>query len=214
VAAEVPDGILVDIGSTTTDVIPIVGGAVCAVGRTDPERLSSGELVYTGALRTPVEALVSRVPLGRGSARVAAEGFALVGDVHLWLGRLDPADYTAPTPDGRPATREFARERLARVVCADREMLDDDAIGAIARAVADAQIRAVADGIAEVRARHPAIELAVTTGLGDYIAVEAAERAGLRVLRLADRLGAEAARTAPAAAVALLLARERAEVHA
>lgn len=213
VAAEVGNCILIDIGSTTTDIIPIVDGVVCAVGRTDPDRLASGELVYTGALRTPVEAVVSRVPLGRDSVRVAAEGFANVGDVHLWLGRLRQADYTAATPDGRPATREFARERLARVVCADREMLKDDAIDAIAWAVAEAQVRDVAEGIAEVRARHPAVSLAVTTGVGDFIAEEAAHRAGLGVLRLAERLGADAARTAPAAAVALLLARERGAVH-
>src|SRR5687767_7489408 len=34
-----PDALLIDIGTTTTDVIPIVGGAVAAAGRTDPERL-------------------------------------------------------------------------------------------------------------------------------------------------------------------------------
>jgi probable H4MPT-linked C1 transfer pathway protein len=214
VAAEVPEAILIDMGTTTTDVIPIAGGVVCAVGRTDPDRLASGELVYTGALRTPVEAIVSRVPFGGGSARVAAEGFALIGDVHLWLGRLDPADYTVSSPDGRPATREFARERLARIVCADREMLDDAAIDTIARSVAEAQVQSVADGIADVRARHPAIEIAVTAGLGEQIAAEAARRAGLRVLRLADRLGTEAARAAPAAAVALLLAHERSEAPA
>ncbi len=208
VASDWPDAILIDTGTTTTDIIPIAGGIVRAVGRTDPERLASGELVYTGALRTPVEALISRVPLGAGTARVAAEGFALVGDVHLWLGRLTTADYSIATPDGRPATREFARERLARVVCADREMLDDSAIDAIARAVADAQVRSVVEGVEEVRARHPKLALAATTGLGDYIATEAARRVGLRVMPLADRLGAEAARTAPAAAVALLLARK------
>ncbi len=53
VADEVPDAILIDMGSTTTDIIPIVGGVVRAIGLTDPDRLASGELVYTGALRTP-----------------------------------------------------------------------------------------------------------------------------------------------------------------
>jgi probable H4MPT-linked C1 transfer pathway protein len=58
-----PDAILIDIGTTSTDIIPIVGGLVVALGRTDPERLTSGELVYIGALRTPVEAMASHVPL-------------------------------------------------------------------------------------------------------------------------------------------------------
>jgi probable H4MPT-linked C1 transfer pathway protein len=205
----VPDGILVDIGTTSTDIIPLEGGRVAARGRTDPARLLSRELVYTGAVRTPAEALLREVPLWGGRAAVSAEGFATIGDAHVWLGRLAPSDYTAPTADGRPATRELAGERLARVVCGDREMLDDAAIDAIARALTEAQVELVADGIRRVRADFPAATTAVVTGLGDFIAAEAARRAGLEVVALAERLGA-AARTAPAAAVAWLLADEQA----
>ena len=134
VARRISSCILVDVGSTTTDLIPIVEGEVRAEGKTDPDRLRSGELVYTGSIRTPVEAVATRVPLGSGSAGVSAEGFALMGDVHVWLGRLSPEDFTSPTPDGRPATREYAGERLARVVCGDREVLDEQAITGIAMA--------------------------------------------------------------------------------
>ncbi|HVE77889.1 MAG TPA: hydantoinase/oxoprolinase family protein [Gemmatimonadaceae bacterium] len=210
VAREVHDALLVDVGTTTADLIPIVGARVAALGRTDPERLLHGELVYTGAVRTPVEAIVTRVPLGDGEAGVSAEGFALAGDVHVWLGALAPDDYTAPTPDGRPATRAYAGERLARVVCADREMLDDAGIDRIAHAVAEAQAARVADAAARVRGHHPSIRSAVVTGLGDFVAARAATCAGLEVVRLGEWLGAEAARVAPAAAVALLAAEVRA----
>jgi probable H4MPT-linked C1 transfer pathway protein len=209
VAGALPDCVLVDVGTTTADVIPIVGGEVRALGRTDPERLTTGELVYTGAVRTPIEALVAKVPLRGAMAGVAAEGFALMGDVYLWLGRMPAEEYSAPTPDGRPASREFARERLARVVCGDGEMLDDADIDAIACAAAEAQLGAIASGIADVRARHPSIRTAVTAGVGDFIAADAAVRSGLSVVSLAERLGRAAARTAPAAAVALLLEQER-----
>jgi (4-(4-[2-(gamma-L-glutamylamino)ethyl]phenoxymethyl)furan-2-yl)methanamine synthase len=205
VARFVPDGILVDIGTTSTDIIPIVNGEVAAVGRTDTARLASGELIYTGALRTPCEAIAGEVTLNGASCAVSADGFALVGDVHLWRGRLAAEDYTVRAPDGRPATREFAGERLARMVCGDRETLTDDDVTEIAASLADAQCRRVADAIARVRARHPHLQLAVVTGLGDFIAADASRRAGLGVVHLADRLGS-AARTAPAAAVAWLLA--------
>jgi uncharacterized hydantoinase/oxoprolinase family protein len=56
-----------------------------------------------------------------------------------------------------------------------------------------------------VLARHPRLDTAVVTGLGDFVAAEAARRMGLGLIPLADRLGG-AARTAPAAAVAWLLA--------
>ncbi|HUR93831.1 MAG TPA: hydantoinase/oxoprolinase family protein [Gemmatimonadales bacterium] len=211
VARAVSDAILIDIGTTSTDIIPLERGRVAARGRTDPHRLSTGELLYTGAVRTPIEALVREVPLWDGTARVSAEGFATIGDALVWLGRLDPADYTAATSDGRPPHREFAGERLARVVCGDREMLDDRAIDRIAEAVSEAQVRLVTAGVRQVRAAFPGATTAVVTGLGDFIASEAAARAGLTVIPLAERLGA-AARTAPAAAVAWLLGDDLARV--
>src|SRR5439155_1468901 len=104
VARHVTDALLVDIGTTTTDVVPIQGGRVVARGRTDPERLLAGELVYTGSVRTNVAAIVARVPLWGGECPVAAEYFAVSGDAHLRLGDLDPAAYTVSTPDGGAPT--------------------------------------------------------------------------------------------------------------
>jgi probable H4MPT-linked C1 transfer pathway protein len=205
VANSVPDCLLLDIGTTTTDLIPIVDGRVAARGRTDPERLISGELVYTGALRTPVEAIVDRVPLWAGSAGVSAEGFALAGDVYLWLGRIEERQYTCRTPDGRPATRAFAGERLARVVCGDRDLLDEAAIQEVAAAVALAQQQLVSRAIQNILCRFPWLRAAAVTGLGEFIAAEAARAAGLTVIRLADHIPG-LAQAAAATAVACLLA--------
>jgi hypothetical protein len=207
VAAAVGTAVIVDIGTTTTDVIPVVDGEIRAEGWTDPDRLRSSELLYLGSVRTPVEAITTVVPLGAGEAGVSAEAFALAADVYVWRGTLHASAYTAPTPDGRATTREAAGERLARVVCADREILDDAAIDRIADAVAARQCQRTADAITRVCARHPAIQTAVVMGIGDFIAADAAERAGLRVHRLSDDWGAAASRVAPAAAVALLRAR-------
>jgi (4-(4-[2-(gamma-L-glutamylamino)ethyl]phenoxymethyl)furan-2-yl)methanamine synthase len=204
VARQVPTCILIDIGTTTADLIPIVEGRLRAKGRTDPERLLAGELVYTGALRTPVEAVGRQVPLWHGSAGLAAEGFALMGDVYLWLGRLRPKDYSSPTPDGRAATREFAGERLARVVCGDRDLLDEEAIRHIALALAGAQRDLIVQALLRLRSRHPEITTAVTAGLGEFIGADAADSAGLKAVSLAGKVGAGAV-TAPALAVACLL---------
>jgi probable H4MPT-linked C1 transfer pathway protein len=204
--------LLIDVGTTTTDVIPIVDGQVVAVGWTDPERLASGELVYTGAVRTPVEAIVSEVPYGAGAAGVSAEGFALSGDVHVWRGELDPLAYTVSTPDGRPATPEFCGERLARVICADSQLIDRTAISRIADAIADAQTARVASAIRRILTRHRSLRTAVVTGLGAFIGAAAARSAWLDVVHLASELGTDGAHSAPAAAVALLLDAET--VHA
>ncbi|HYF39468.1 MAG TPA: hydantoinase/oxoprolinase family protein [Gemmatimonadales bacterium] len=204
VATLVPTCVLIDIGTTTTDLIPILNGEVSAQGRTDLERLGCGELVYTGALRTPVESVAYGVTLRGRATGLAAEAFALMGDVYLWQGLLQSCDYTCPTPDRRPATKSYAGERLARAVCADREMLNEADIDQIAAALGVAQVQRITHALEHIRWRHPEIETAVITGLGAFVGVAAAGAAGLRSELLSERAGGDPQVT-PAAAVARLL---------
>ena len=208
VARTFPDALFIDVGSTTSDVIPIVAGRVIAQGRSDTGRLRSGELVFTGALRTPICALVRSVPFRGRRCRVAAEHFAIAADVHLWLGRIHADDYTCETPDNRGRSRQEAGARLARMICADLEMLSADDVTAIAEHVARAQLRQIAGGLRQVMRRLgprcPA--LAVLAGQGAFLARAAAAELGLAIHDLAADLGPASARAAPAAAVAFLLA--------
>jgi probable H4MPT-linked C1 transfer pathway protein len=210
VARTFPDTLFLDVGSTTTDVIPIVGGRVVARGRTDPGRLRTGELVYTGALRTPVCAIVRRVPLRGGRCRVAAEHFAVAADVHRWLGNIEESEYTCETADGRGKSRLEAGARLARMVCADVEMLSTGDITAIAEHVARVQLKQIAGGIRQVMRRLGTTgpRRVVLAGCGTFLAREAAESLGLATRDVAECLGSSAARVAPAAAVAYLLAED------
>lgn len=209
VAAWLPAAVLMDVGSTTTDIVPVAGGRLLARGRDDTARLAAGELVYTGALRTPVAAVASTLPVRGVPTRTAPEHFALVADAHLLLGDLRPEDYTCPTADGRPATAEFAAERLARAVCAEAAALGADGVRTLATAVAERQVGTIAEGLlqvisAEPRALHWPV---VTTGVGAWLARRAAERVGLAVRDLAELAGAEGSAIAPAAALAWLLRR-------
>ena len=81
VARRHADGLLVDAGTTTTDLIPIKAGKVAARGATDAERLTEGELLYTGVVRTPVMAVAHSAPFKRRVQRIAAERFATMADV-------------------------------------------------------------------------------------------------------------------------------------
>jgi (4-(4-[2-(gamma-L-glutamylamino)ethyl]phenoxymethyl)furan-2-yl)methanamine synthase len=207
VARTEPSCILMDVGSTTTDLIPILGGRVTAQGLTDPARLATGELVFTGALRTPVCAITRSLPHRGRRCRVAAEWFAIAADAHRWLGSLDEADYACETPDGRGRSRRESGARLARMIAADLELLDDADVTAIASAVASAQVRDIASGLQQVLRRFGgrAPRLALLAGQGAFLARAAAERVGLVARTIA--FPAQAARAAPAAAVALLLAK-------
>src|SRR5262249_199858 len=207
VARATPDALLIDVGSTTADIIPIVGGRVAAQGVTDTARLRFGELVYTGCLRTPVSAIVRSVPLNDGRCRVASDLVAVAADVSLWLGPIAEAEYTCDTPDGRSRSAADAGARLARMVCADRELLTAADVTAIADHVARTQTRQIAHAIRQVMRRlgsgRPSI--AVVAGSGAFLARAAAETTGLATRDLTDQLGSDVPRAAPAAAVAWLL---------
>ena len=214
-AREHRDALFLDIGSTTTDIIPIVAGRVTVVGGTDPDRLCSGELVYTGCLRTPVSAVVRTLPLGGGRCRIAAEHFAVTADVYRWLGRIAEEEYTCDTPDGRGRSRGEAGTRLARMVCADSETLSEADVTAIANHVSRVQTRQVAHGIRQVMRRlgPDGPRVALVAGSGAFIARAAAASVGLGVCDPVGGLAGDASRVAPAAAVAYLLAEQLSEAE-
>ncbi len=219
-----PEAILVDVGSTTTDIIPIVAGRPAPRGRTDTERLMSGELIYTGLLRTPPASLAATVPLPGGECGVAPEHFALMADVYRVLGRIGVEEYTVPTADGRGKDVDACRARLARLVCADAAELGPAAVGAIAARLETNQIDRIAAGLRQVlAARHSSLRsavdrlaggrpLVVTAGAGGFLAGAAAARVGLPAMPLSSLLpgvgGDRWDAAAPSAAIALLLADE------
>jgi hypothetical protein len=176
-----PDCLLADVGSTTTDLIPIIGGKLAAQGRRDIERLACGELIYTGALRTPVPAIVSHVPLRGTLCRISAEHYAIAADVHLVLGQLTPGQYTCSTADGRGKTREEALARLARVACEDRKGLTPKEVEAMAAYVAEKQLQQITDGMFQVLSRiDGGFDLPVVpVGIGAFLAVACAGRLNL-----------------------------------
>ena len=64
IATRLPQALLADVGSTTSDLIVIDGG-VATTSRSDADRLISGELVYAGVVRTPLMALAPAVDFKR-----------------------------------------------------------------------------------------------------------------------------------------------------
>ncbi len=204
--------VIIDVGSTSTSIIPVVEGRISAAGKTDLEKLMNGELVYTGSLRTNIAAIVNSVPLRGGLARVASELFAQSGDVHLVLNNITAKEYTAETADGRGKTRNEAMARLARAVCADIEMLTEQEIVQIARYVHNRQIEQVVEGLSQVYSRIKSLKNAkipaVITGIGrDFIARNAAQRIGIdEIIDLGKLVPNDAVTASPAVGVALMAA--------
>ena len=120
-ARELRECILIDIGSTTTDMIVIKDGSVANRGYTDQERMIEDELLYTGLTRTPVMAVVSRVPIAGRWQSVAAELFATMADVYRITGELDEGHDLMPAADGGGKQVLDSRRRLARMIGCDLE---------------------------------------------------------------------------------------------
>lgn len=170
-------GILIDIGSTTSDIIPLSDGLPVARGRSDTERLQTGELVYAGVSRTPIAALANTLPHRGVPTGLAAELFASTIDIYLTLGDVsaDPSDRS--TADGRPRTLEASRDRMARMIGADREGFSEEDARHFAREADAALMDRLHD--AAKRATFGVIgrpKGAVVSGSGEFLARRLAER--------------------------------------
>lgn len=204
------EGLLLDIGSTTTDVVPFRGGQVRAQGKADASRLVTGELVYTGVVRTPVMALAESVPFRGESVPLMAEHFATSADIHRLCGTLPESCDQQPAADGGAKTPEASARRLARMIGRDLEDAAMEEWRSLARPLAARQAQRIADACAGVAAREGIGRDAplACAGAGRFLAPEIAARLGRPIKEFAALAGRPddewAAVCAPAAALALL----------
>jgi probable H4MPT-linked C1 transfer pathway protein len=206
--------ILVDIGSTTTDIIPLIGGQPSPTGLNDTDRLLAGELVYTGVGRTPVCAIVDWLPFRGRQCPVAAEFFATAADAYVILGQLSEREDFTGTADGRPLTRQLSRARLARMICADASTFstsDAELAAAHVRDVQQARLRCAANKVTAKMPSPP--EACVTSGSGEFLATTLARHisSAMPIVSLAEQLGPTASAAGPAHALAVLAAEVEAE---
>jgi probable H4MPT-linked C1 transfer pathway protein len=199
--------LLIDIGSTTTDIVPLFDGRPVPKGRTDPERLRSSELVYTGVRRTPLCAVI-------GGFNSAAELFATMLDVYLLLGLVSENAMDTNTADGRPATKAAAEGRIARMLCADLETSTAEERRKYAENAANLQMGVLGHAINKVARRLPALPHTILfAGEGEFLILATLKGQHqippCRVVSLSRELGAEISRAACAYAVAMLAAEMR-----
>lgn len=201
-------GFVFDIGSTTTDIIPVANGSPVVANQDDLDRLSNRQLYYAGVGRTPVCSMISEVQLSGCSVAIAKELFATMADVFLWLGQLPQVDSSTETADGRPATKHYAGRRLARMVCADLDDLGSTNVDDIAAQAKNALVQQLSFCLKQVVADHPALPLVVRTfGRGAWlvdeimdVSFDRLEREQLNVISFSDdEINNQ---TAPAVAVA------------
>lgn len=204
------DALLVDMGSTTTDIIALEAGSVANEGYTDAERLLTGELVYTGFTRTFLFGVASSAPVRGRLTPLMNEYFASIADAHRILGVLDEADDRHPSADGKEKTVAGSIARLARMVGRDATDLLPGEWRDVAAWFSERQLRTVHDAAFRVAGKLAAEAPIIGAGTGRRQIRRLAQRMERRFVDFADLIPADdavrsaASSAAPATAMALL----------
>jgi hypothetical protein len=192
--------LFVDIGSTTTDVIPVTDRILAS--KTDFERLKRGEMLYFGVLRTPVFYVLREFE----NTPLCPEYFAITADVFRILGDVSEDDYTCETPDGKGKSVEESMVRLARTICCDLDELGVDKAVKLANAAKRAMVDEVARAVEEKFERF-SLEKVIGCGVGEFLIEEACKKADVEFIGLSDVYG-DYSRLFPAYAMLKLVENE------
>lgn len=217
IAQLVPEALVIDVGSTTTDIGLVADAKVHARGHDDRARLACEELLYTGVVRTPLMALASHVPIGGEWTSVMAEHFATTADVYRITGELDGAFDQAATADGRPRSRSHSMQRLARMIGCDAAQAPEEAWERLARWLAAEQRAKIVRACERQLSRGLVSEAAPVVGLGvgRFLAARIAAQLEREYVSFADLAGVarEHARAVDVCGPAFAVARLACEVH-
>jgi len=213
--------LLIDIGSTTVDVVPLTQRTVATSAATDRDRLQLSQLVYTGYERTPVASIVQGFKFEGDYCPVMAERFADSVDAYLALGVIEEDPGNSDTADGRPRTQAASRGRLARMIGEDYETLSAELVDSLAEQVVRAQLEHISraatnsllDGF-DLNQKQPEA-CVMFTGHAKHLEGRVENRlreeqyggaaTKLEFRRLSQEMGEEISRSAPAFAAAELL---------
>ncbi|MGK6311396.1 hydantoinase/oxoprolinase family protein [Neorhizobium sp. DT-125] len=207
------EGLFVDMGSTTTDIIAFGDGKLRNTGYSDAERLLTGELVYTGFTRSALIGIAERVPVRGTMTPLMNEYFANTADLGRILGTLDEADDHYPAADRRAKSLAGSVGRIARMVGRDSADLDEGEWIDIARWFSEHQLRMIYDGafMVAANARLDPTAPVVGAGIGRPQIMQLAKRLerpyvdfGTLIAAASEEARNQAGKAAPAAAVALL----------
>ena len=173
ISSHIKEGILIDVGSTTTDIIPIKNNMpLTDVNTSDAKRLQKGELVYLGVTRTPVSSIKPFLSFRNRSYNVMRESFANTADVFRITGEISNKIDLYPTCDKKKKSTPASERRLARVIGMDREDASSEEWKTFANNIKKAIIEELHQNICKIKkklnlcAQTPLI----VTGSGAFLA--------------------------------------------
>lgn len=177
-AKRVRQAVLIDVGSTTTDLVLLNSGKVHARGWNDHQRMAFEELIYSGVVRTPVMAVAARVPFAGEWQGLMAEQFATMADVYRLTGDLPEGADQLPAADGGGKTLQDSARRLARMLGRDLESAPLSSWQQLAVYISDLQQRRLHEACSRLFSLGQASEEAplIGTGIGRFLVKTLAAR--------------------------------------
>ncbi len=209
-ASYLDHAIFIDMGSTTCDIVAIIDGKETPKGMNDLERQTTRELLYTGAIRTPLISLCQTAPFNGSLVHLAAELFATMGDCWILLEKLNPNSIQDTSADGKPWETSFCADRIARLLGTDSGQVAHIQWQQLAQWFAQQQCHLVINAILHVLSLHnslPANAPIIGAGIGRFIIKMCAIQLNRPYQELHNLIAIpqpEASDHAPAVAIALL----------
>lgn len=209
-AQQVEQGLFVDVGSTTSDIIPILHHHAVPNAFSDYERQANSELHYAGAIRTPLIAIAHQVPFDNKLIRLAAEVFATTADCWCLLDALLPSAIIDSSADGQSWQKQDCARRLARLLGTDAISHPIEQWQQLAQWFGHQQTIQLRIACETVLAAHPEINKGapiIGAGIGRFIVKYCAKQLNREYIDFSTLTKPDspcAADHAPAVAVALL----------
>lgn len=201
--------LLADIGSTTTDLVPIRDGQIGTAAQTDFDRLREGSLVYVGGERTPVCALVDAFCFRGETVPIMREVFATMDDARLLLGHTPPAPSDCASADGKPRDAFHAANRMARMIGLDHRSVSIDEAIVMAEQVHRSAMMRIETALKRCRSAGLLADDAAESNWPWIVSGHADDLLALAkrhhsIIHLSELLGSKVSRSAPAYAIAKL----------
>ena len=212
-AANIENALLIDIGSTTTDIVEVRDHKAVYAGYTDEQRLIARELVYSGVVRTPIFAISKSALVKDQQIPVINEYFANAADVYRLTNELSAHADLSDTLDGRAKDVSSSAARLARMFANDAKKEELEVWQKVAKQIRTAQVQIIKDAC-----RHQCMKKSVSlstpivgAGVGRFLVKDLAQQLGREYIDFEEFFDLSALNSefgvgdcAPAAAVARL----------
>ena len=214
VSHEITNCIIIDFGSTTTDLICIKNKKIKNIHFDDFSRLNNSELLYSGLVRTPIFSIINEVKIDDKTFKIIPEFFSNMGDIYRISYSQELCHDIDDTADLRSKSYINSLCRVSRNFGIDYDTSLENFIIQISKNIVGKQLSVINKSINILRKKynlepeHPVI----TSGIGKDILIKLLKPKKCRLLPFdalitgsSDKLKTMAALHAPAFSVAHLL---------